>query len=509
MQVKRACLVINPRAGANLAKITDVIAVLSAAGWKTDIAIKEYGGHTKELAANAGKKYDLVIGYGGDGTISQVVNGVMSKKKHNIVGAIPGGTANVWASEVGIPTDPVKAALTLINSEPRKVDVGHVAVERLIFPTNDDTPVVQNGRLNGSRKKNKAKSAPSSDARQNFLLMAGLGIDAAVMGDVSKPLKYKVGTMAVGVAALKKLPEQRAFPVELRAVGGGADADLLWHGEALQVVIGNTRRYADVVEMTPDAYIDDGVLDVCVITAGTPVSNFSQVASLLLRRKPDNATGQFFHGAHLTISVPASIALQVDGSMVKLKDYVSKADWTALQDQEDLSKVMVTYCFDAQPKALEVEIPTNYNNTLFEDDPHPTDEPEAQKEDTEHLKEENEEPSHHEAKVSEKVHQESLEAVSTVMKNGRKVTVIGMAPNPAEQGTFIIAGTSPKSTTGEEQPVAVRVTKQTQIVTHAGKELKPDLLLQLRENEVIVAEGRKSKRYVIDAKRLVVEDRDF
>ena len=45
MKCKKACLVINPRAGQNLAKLTDVIAVLSAAGWKTDIAIKEYGGH--------------------------------------------------------------------------------------------------------------------------------------------------------------------------------------------------------------------------------------------------------------------------------------------------------------------------------------------------------------------------------------------------------------------------------------------------------------------------------
>jgi hypothetical protein len=38
---------------------------------------------------------------------------------------IPGGTANVWASEVGIPTSPVKAALCVVNSETRKVDVGH------------------------------------------------------------------------------------------------------------------------------------------------------------------------------------------------------------------------------------------------------------------------------------------------------------------------------------------------------------------------------------------------
>src|SRR2546423_15345337 len=133
---KRACLVINPRSGQNIAKLTDVIAVLAAAGWKTDIAIKEYGGHSMELATKAAEEdYDLVIGYGGDGTLNNVVNGVMNVKgQHSIVGVIPGGTANVWAGEIGIPIDPVKSSLTLVNSEARKVDIGHVEVESLTFP---------------------------------------------------------------------------------------------------------------------------------------------------------------------------------------------------------------------------------------------------------------------------------------------------------------------------------------------------------------------------------------
>src|SRR5205823_11439992 len=93
MHCKKACLVINPRSGENLAKIADVIAVLSAAGWNTTIRIKEYGGHSMELATEAVEEgYDLVIAYGGDGTLNQVVNGVMNAKgQHSIVGIIPGG----------------------------------------------------------------------------------------------------------------------------------------------------------------------------------------------------------------------------------------------------------------------------------------------------------------------------------------------------------------------------------------------------------------------------------
>ena len=82
-----------------------------------------------------------MIGYGGDGTLNQVVNGVMAaKRRRSVVGLIPGGTANVWAHEIGLPDDPVKAALLLINSEGRKVDLGHVEVDSLHLPSTKNEP---------------------------------------------------------------------------------------------------------------------------------------------------------------------------------------------------------------------------------------------------------------------------------------------------------------------------------------------------------------------------------
>nr|MBA2393553.1 hypothetical protein [Ktedonobacteraceae bacterium] len=363
MNGKKASLVINPRTGENVAKITDVLAVLAAAGWKTGIALKEYGGHSMKLAQQAStEKSDLIIAYGGDGTLNQVVNGVMTTKKaHSTVGVIPGGTANVWAGEVGIPVDPVKAALSLVNSQARKVDVGHIEVKGL-SAVEESAQAEQQGKK--SRKKK--KQVGSSKAKHHFLLMAGLGIDAAIMQGVSKPLKYRIGTLAVGLSAAKSLPEQHAFPIEVRSAGDGREGEELWKGEALQVVIGNTRRYADIAEMTPNAFIDDGILDVCVITGGDPLGTMQQIASLLLRRKPDNTTAEYFHDAHLEITVPASVPLQLDGSAVKLKDYINKDTYAQLQQDGQMEHTMVTYRFDAMPRALEIAIPQTYNYELFE-----------------------------------------------------------------------------------------------------------------------------------------------
>ena len=504
MKCKKACLIVNPRGGQNLAKIPGVLAVLSAASWSTEVMLKEYGGHTMKLATRAAEEgYDLIVAYGGDGTLNQLVNGVMNAKGQNsIVGLIPGGTANVWAGEFGIPADPVKAALTLVNSDVRKVDVGHVGVEGLTFPDPAQEGQQQNDKKSGNKK---VKATPK--AKHHFVLMAGLGIDAAVMGHVSKPLKYRIGPIAVGAAAAKELPKQHPFPVEIHA-GALRNSEVLWKGEAIQVVIGNTRRYADVVEMTPNAYIDDGVLDVCVITAGDPLTTMQQIISLVLRRKPDNLTAEYFHGARLTISVPASIDLQLDGSAVKLKDYLSKSGREALEHAGDAEHVMVTYRFDAMLRALKVELPCSYNDALFEKSTH--------SDEGAHEQAEKPQPEESKAEASEEAAlddtsrqngqkpEEALEHAKALLENGRKVTVIGVSPNPAKKDTYIVAGNTTKPSTGEATPVAVIIDADATMMRHTGESISPAIVPKLHEGETILVEGKKSKRGVIRAKRVVV-----
>ncbi len=492
MKIKKACLVINPRAGENLALITELMSIFAAAGWKTDLELKVFGGQTLELAERAAEKgYDMVIAFGGDGTLNQVVNGVMNAKgQKSVIGLIPGGTANVWANEISVPSDKVKAALTLLNSEERKVDVGHVEVESLVF--RDE---------HGEERVQKVKA--TSKARHHFLLMAGLGIDAAVMSGVDKSLKYQVGPFAVGISALKELPKQHPFPVEIRAESSSREGKVLWQGEALQIVVGNSRKYADVLEMTPNAYIDDGVLDICVITAGDPLSTLEQVTSLVLRRKLENFSTEFFHGAHFTIRVPASVHLQLDGSAVDLKDYLSKADRKLLKEGADLDQIMVNYRIDAMPKALRVAIPTTYDNTLFEH-PHHFVHPEPLQEQQNGQKQEQQKEQQDEQATNEE-QAEVPGFITHLLEDGRKVKVSGVSPDQwAKKPTVVIAGTSPKKSTGEAKPAAVHVTEKTKIYNRNGAQLDLAIITQLMEGAEITVEGKKSDEGVIDARRIVL-----
>ena len=499
MKLKRACLVINPHAGQNVTKIADLIAVLSAAGWTTEIAIKEYGGHSMELSARAAQaNYDLLIGYGGDGTLNQVLNGVMTTRDHSsIIAVIPGGTANVWAAEIGVPLDPVQAALTLINSETRKIDIGHIEVERLLFPgtVQDDQKTRQDKK---AKQKRKRETKATTGAKHHFMLWAGMGIDAAIMEHVSKDLKYRIGPLAVGLTVAEELPRQHPFPTEIRISGTNNEGDRIWKGEAWQVIVGNIRRYANFVQMTPDAYLDSGLLEVCVIKAGNTLTTLEQIASLVFRRRPGNVTAEYFHGPHITISVPASIDLHLDGSAVRLKDYLNKSDRAALQSAGNADQVMVTYRFDAMPRAVQMAIPTTYNGELFEKS----------------LSEEKPKGPLHKQKTEghlqqnqghvEEVQHESREQIATLLDDGHHVTVKGVAAQPQKQHTYIIAGTVPHQMTGDTTPVALCVNESVTITRHSGEQISIELIQELQEGSKIIAMGKKSKYGVIRATRVVI-----
>ncbi len=482
MHCENAYLVINPRAGQDMTKLTDVFTILSAAGWDVDNALVEYGGHARTLAAKAAKReYNVIIGHGGDGTTNELVNAVMqSKNRTSIIAVLPGGTANQWPHEIGMPVDPIQAALTLINSDVRKVDVGRMTVQRITFPDN-----VQTEQAAQEQAKSK-KQKKEDNLEYYFLLTAGLGIDASVISHTSKSLKERIGSLAFDVAAAKELPMQHPFAVEICEVDDEQASKTLWQGEALQIVLGNTRLYGDAIDLTPNAYVDDGLLDICIITANSPFTKLQQMASLVLQHKPDSNSTTYVQGRHFTITLPASIELQLDGSALELSDCLSEQDAEALKQVEDLAKVTVTYRFDVLQQALQVAIPHTYDNTLFANAPHTH---EGHTTETTAMDEKG-------GEVAQHISQEQLDAL---LKQSKSVTVAGVTPNPEKQHTYIIAGTTRKQSTGDIKPVALRVTTETKIYQRTGEAVETTTIETLQSGAIIAVTGKENKHSVIQA----------
>ena len=501
LHCKKAFLIINPRAGHNFTKISDVLAILSAAGWKTDIALKHYIGHVIELATRAAEQdYDLVIAYGGDGTINHVVNGVMAAKRkgrRKVVGVIPGGTANQWASETSVPIDPVKATLALIESNVHTVDLGRLQVQEILFPnqTQENRQQQQNGQ-----KVKKSKTKQPSNRENYFLLTAGLGIDASVIDHTSKAMKQRVGPLAFDLAVAESLPEQHAFPIKVTIVEDGQDEPIVWSGEAYQVILGNTHRYANALELTPDVYLDDGKLELCVITTGNTMMTLQQISSLLFRHKTDTITAKHFLATHFLISLPASIHIHLDGSSVQLEDYLNKSDRKALRQEQHREHVTVTYRFDAIPHAVRTAIPRNYDNTLFE---HTGRQVESY---TESQQPKEKGTIDQDDIPYEKLQSESMNLVNMLKEHGYKVKLIGVATMLDKRHTSIVAGSMVNQRTGETMPVAVRIDEDTLVLSHTGERLPHVLVEKVQDGAVVIAYDKKGKRGVIKAKHVMLPD---
>jgi diacylglycerol kinase family enzyme len=118
----RALLVVNPQATATTAAGRDVLAHALASDVKLEVVQTTYRGHATDAAAQAAADgVDLVVAHGGDGTVNEVVNGLMRGEADDaeavpILGVVPGGSANVFARALGLPRDPVEATHHLLQA---------------------------------------------------------------------------------------------------------------------------------------------------------------------------------------------------------------------------------------------------------------------------------------------------------------------------------------------------------------------------------------------------------
>ena len=183
-----------------------------------------------------------IIGCGGDGTLSAIVQG-LPVGSTTALGAVPLGTANVWAYETNLPQTPLAAiaaqlaALDGLQGEAMWVDTGR------IWWTSADGAV----------------------ASQRFLLMASWGLDAAAVGGIVGSsrrgrMKRMLGEPAYFLSAVQEAIGQSAWPLSM-SIDGGARFTV----DAAMLTIGNTRMLGTWLEVNPKATVVDGELDMLLV----------------------------------------------------------------------------------------------------------------------------------------------------------------------------------------------------------------------------------------------------
>lgn len=237
---KKVFVVINPVSGRPTPILHTLHAHLSSAGIVWDVGITN-GSNMRRLMNQA--EYfgaDLVAVYGGDGTIAEAVKSLMDKSLPLAV--LPGGTANVLATELGLPRDFQKAC-RLITQKAfyfREVDVGCV---------ND----------------------------RHFLLRVEVGIEAEAVARASQKLKKDLGPLAYAVSAAGTVLGTRVINFELTLDGQTV------HTEGLSCIVANSGNLGlPNISLSPTD-MSDGFLDVFVIRDRKPDSLFAVATNILTK----------------------------------------------------------------------------------------------------------------------------------------------------------------------------------------------------------------------------------
>lgn len=279
--MRQALLLYNPTAGRLPIRlfVGGIIRPLRSAGWKIEVVETISGRDATRMAHQAAiEKYDGVFAIGGDGTANQVATGLMNTD--TALAVLPGGTMNVWASELGLYS----------------FDLLHLGALRQNARLLARAPVyrVDVGMCNGSP----------------FLLWAGCGLDAQIVRQLEPRPRFE---------KYIAVPRYVAATVWTASVWHGMDLHV-WNGDQsvdghfLLAVATNIRKYAGgIAVLSPEAYIDDGEMDLWLMSGNNFADAFRHFFDLLAGRHLTSDEARKLPFSQVRIESETSFSVEMDG----------------------------------------------------------------------------------------------------------------------------------------------------------------------------------------------------
>jgi len=276
---RRLAVILNPIKVEDVGQFRSIVASMAEeSGWSEPTwqytTVEDPGTGMAERAAVTGA--DLVMVCGGDGTVREVCAELAGTGIP--VGIIPAGTGNLLARNLDIPLYLRAAIDVALNGQDRAIDLVDVGGDGI-----EDT---------------------------HFMVMAGMGFDAAIMEGVNEDIKKKIGWVAYVISGLRSL----MFPavrVEIQV----DDHEPTVH-RARTVLVGNVGFLQAGMPLLPDAAIDDGVLDVVILHPRKFLSWIPLAVRVLRKSQTVDELIDRRTGARVRIKASADTPRQLDGDSI-------------------------------------------------------------------------------------------------------------------------------------------------------------------------------------------------
>ena len=281
--MKRLLFIYNPHAGKELLKpkISDIVDIFVKAGYEVTIyPTQSYRDAYRKVKEYNSKEYELVVCSGGDGTIDEVVSGMMTRRDRDPVGYIPTGTTNDFANSLHIPKGLLKAADNAVNG--------------VVFPCDI-------GRFN----------------QDTFVYIAAFGLFTDVSYETDQAMKNVLGHLAYILEGAKRIFNVPSY--RIKVCHGGEELE----GEFIYGMVTTSRSVGGFRSMVGKQVIfDDGLFEVTLIKKPKNPLELQEIIAALLIEQIDTKYMYTFKTGYITFESLEEIPWTLDGEFGGEHDYV-------------------------------------------------------------------------------------------------------------------------------------------------------------------------------------------
>ena len=271
---KKVLFIVNPKSGKGSirSKLLDIVDIFVKAGFDLTLYISQSAGDARAKAKEVEGRYELVICSGGDGTLDEVISGMMECEKRSAIGYIPCGSTNDFAHSLKIPTSMTKAAEHIAAWKEFPCDIGRF---------NDDY----------------------------FVYIAAFGLFTDVSYETSQDVKNVLGHLAYILEGMKKLTEIKSYPMKVESEEMTVEGNFLFGMVTNSTSVGGFRNITG-----KHVHLDDGVIEVTLIKTPQNILELNEIIQAVIAGKSENNKYFYqFRSSHVKFTSESPVAWTQDG----------------------------------------------------------------------------------------------------------------------------------------------------------------------------------------------------
>ncbi len=282
---RKLLLIMNPKSGVMLAPkyLSELVERFSRAGFLTQILMTTARGDARDFAAEYGGEVDIVAVSGGDGTLNEVIDGMINAGHKTTIGYIPSGSTNDFAASIGLPQSIYDCTDLIIEGNASKFDVGNF-----------------NGRF--------------------FSYIASFGAFTSTSYSVPQTVKNMLGHTAYILGGIKDIMSIK--PIHAKIVtDAGTPSEYVCEGDFLFGAVCNSRSVAGILKLPANEVdMNDGQMEVFMIRMPRDPIALNDIAINMLNGSLKSDQIEFFSARTIDVEIDPGTHWTLDGEYEEGRD---------------------------------------------------------------------------------------------------------------------------------------------------------------------------------------------